>query len=102
MEQSSLHASRFVILVAQFVDHRITADYFSAQFRNLERSDAEHLDRDIATIVGKLSVDVGAYRGDVNLLGVDYIDANQLWRASGEAFRDLLTLQSALLGRQAG
>ncbi len=98
----SLHASRFVILVAQFVDRRVSADHFSSQFRALERSDAEYLDRDASSIVRKLSVDVGAYRGDVNFLGVDYIDAEQLWRASGAAFRDLLTLQSELLGREAG
>lgn len=98
----SLHASRFVILVAQFVDRRISAEHFSSQFRALERSDSGYLDRDVSTIVRKLSVDVGAYRGDVNLLGVDFIDGEQLWRASGEAFRDLLTLQSELLGREAG
>lgn len=98
----SLHASRFVILVAQFVDRRISADHFSARFRELERSESGYLDRDVSAIVRKLSVDVGAFRGDVNLLGVDYIDGEQLWRASGEAFRDLLTLQSGLLGREAG
>lgn len=98
----SFHASRFVILVAQFVDRRISADSFSDQFRALERSDAAHLDRDVAAVVRMLSIDVGAYRGDVLLRGVDYIDAQQLWRASGAAFRDLLTLQSELLGREAG
>jgi hypothetical protein len=98
----SLHASRFVILVAQFVDRRISAEHFSSRFRVLERSDSGYLDRDVSSIVRRLSVDVGAYRGDVNLLGVDFIDGEQLWRASGEAFRDLLTLQSELLGREAG
>ncbi|MET0199887.1 MAG: homoserine dehydrogenase [Rhodococcus fascians] len=84
------------------MDRRISADHFSAQFRALESSDSGYLERDISMIVRKLSVDVGAYRGDVNLLGVDFIDSEQLWRASGEAFRDLLTLQSELLGREAG
>lgn len=98
----SFHASRFVILVAQFVDRRISADSFSDQFRSLENSDAAHLDGDVSAVVRKLSVDVGAYRGDVLQRGVDYIDAEQLWRASGAAFRDLLTLQWELLGREAG
>ena len=98
----SFDASRFVLLVAQFVDRRISADTFSEQFRTLEHSDAGYLDRDASAVVRKLSVDVGAYRGDVLLRGVDYIDAEQLWRASGAAFRDLLTLQSELLGREAG
>ena len=98
----SFHASRFVILVAQFVDRRISADHFSGQFRTLERSDSGYLDRDVASVVRKLSVDVGAYRGDVDLRGVDYIDSEQLWHAASAAFRDLLTLQSELLGREAG
>lgn len=98
----SLHASRFVILVAQFVDRRVSADHFSSEFRELERTDAGYLERDVSMIVRKLSVDVGAYRGDVNLLGVDFIDGEQLWNAAGAAFRDLLTLQSELLSRSAG
>lgn len=98
----SFHASRFVILVAQFVDRRISADHFSSQFRVLESSDGGNLDRDVSAVVRKLSVDVGAYRGDVMQRGVDYIDSEQLWHASSAAFRDLLTLQSELLGREAG
>ncbi|MDJ0395775.1 homoserine dehydrogenase [Rhodococcus sp. G-MC3] len=98
----SWQASRFVILVAQFVDRRISAEDFATRFRTLERADAGYLDRDISAVVRKLSVDVGAYRGDVKFLGVDFIDGEQLWRASGEAFRDLLTLQSELLDRTAG
>lgn len=98
----SIHAARFVFLIAKFVDRRVSADHFSEQFRALQRSESDYLDGQVASIVKKLAVDVGAFRGDVNLRGVDYIDADQLWRASGEAFRDLLTLQSRVLDREAG
>jgi hypothetical protein len=98
----SMHASRFVFLVAQFVDRRLGAQDFASRFRELERSDSGYLDRQVSSVVRRLSVDVGAYLGDVDLRGVDYIDSEQLWQAAGAAFRDLLTVQSELLGREAG
>ena len=47
-------------------------------------------------------MDVGAYLGDVEIRGVDYIDSEQLWKAAGQAFRDLMTVQSQHFEREAG
>ncbi|AMY21445.1 homoserine dehydrogenase [Rhodococcus fascians] len=106
MEQSyraaSAHSSRFLFLIAQFVDRRIPAEFFSTQFRELQNTRVTYLDAEVSSVIGMLSVDVGAYLGDVDLRGVDYIDAEQLWRAAGHAFRDLMTLQSEQFEREAG
>ena len=105
MEQSyraaSAHSSRFPFLIAQFVDRRIPAEFFSTQFRELQNTRVTYLDAEVSSVIGMLSVDVGAYLGDVDLRGVDYIDAEQLWRAAGHAFRDLMTLQSEQFEREA-
>ncbi|CCQ15759.1 Homoserine dehydrogenase (Hom) [Rhodococcus sp. AW25M09] len=96
------HTSRFLFLIAQFVDRRIPAEHFSAQFRELQNSRSTYLDADVSSVIGMLSVDVGAYLGDVELRGVDYIDSEQLWLAAGQAFRDLMTVQSKHFEREAG
>ena len=106
MEQSyraaSAHSSRFLFLIAQFVDRRTPLEFFSAQFRELQNSQSAYLDPDVSSVIGMLSVDVGAYRGDVENRGIDYIDSEQLWLAAGQAFRDLMTVQSAHFEREAG
>ncbi|MFI8568922.1 homoserine dehydrogenase [Rhodococcus sp. NPDC078407] len=96
------HASRFVFLIAQFVDRRIPAEFFSVQFRELQNAQSVYLDVDVSSVIGMLSVDVGAYLGDVEIRGVDYIDSEQLWKAAGQAFRDLTTVQSQHFEREAG
>lgn len=98
----SAHASRFVFLIAQFVDRRISAESFSAQYRELQNTRSVYLDAAVSSVIGMLSVDVGAYLGDVETRGVDYIDSEQLWRAAGQAFRDLMTVQSEHTEREAG
>ncbi|OZE35094.1 homoserine dehydrogenase [Rhodococcus sp. 05-2254-6] len=98
----SAHASRFLFLIAQFVDRRIPAEFFSAQFRELQNTQSTYLDADVSSVIGMLSVDVGAYLGDVEVRGVDYIDSEQLWLAAGQAFRDLMTVQSEHFEREAG
>lgn len=98
----SAHASRFVFLIAQFVDRRISAEVFSSQFRHLQHTRTSHLGAEVSSVVGMLSVDVGAYLGDSSVHGVQYIDSEQLWSAAGHAFRDLMALQSAVWEREAG
>lgn len=101
-QAASAHSSRFVFLIASFVDRRIDAGEFSKQFRVLQQTETPFLDSQVASVVRMLSVDVSAYSGDTDTRGIDYIGAEQLWQAAGAAFQDLMELQSQLVEREAG